>query len=296
MLKKLLILLFSLLVFSFAEEKKSIYINEGITENQIANIKLFSSKSLNMLLTAYSALNKRKIYSREIKSYLEGALFFSNEASQYVPSYLIRKKIEILIRRMNFYPEEDYSTEISSLIIDIDEIAGSLSNYEILKDKLVNLLEKAKFRDNIHIKDELESIIEEIKVPLIDEPLDETKTLIAIAMDNLKARKFAQVRQSVELSLEPLIEIVYKENLYLALFKEYIYKSYVFYGKDNFKSKYYLKYAYNTMEKAFLVASDENKDMIKGFKNQLKIMLKNFDKKYEMEKEYIIIIRQMKNL
>ncbi|NPA51578.1 MAG: hypothetical protein GXO22_01650 [Aquificae bacterium] len=135
-----------------------------------------------------------------------------------------------------------------------------------------------------------------IKVPLIDGPITDAQNLISIAKDHLKARKYQKARQALEIAIEPVIKISSRENLYIALAKEYINKAYKSYQVDKDFSILYLKNAIYAVSKAFAVSSSENKDMIKAVKNQLIRMKKDFNKKEKILKEFELLISQLKNI
>ena len=278
------------------EKEKVIILTEGLTEDQIHNIKVYTTRALNLVLDAYSSLHRRRIILKETYSYIDGALFFLNEAKQYSPSYLVKRQIEALKKRYRFFPEDNYLEDIETLKIYIDEIAGNLNNYEEIKRLLEKAIKKAKYMENEELQSILEKIEEKIKIPLIDEPIIEAQNLISIAKDHLKARRYKKSRQALEIAIEPIIKISSRENLYIALAKEYIHKAYITYKTDKTFSMLYLKNALYAVSKAYLVSSYENRDMLKGLKNQLLRMKNNFDDNKKISREFELLITQLKNI
>lgn len=112
MVRLVIFLLFFLYSLTLKENINQIYLNEGLTENQVYNIRLFTTRALNLVLDAYSSLNKKRIIRKETYTYLDASLFFLNEAHQYSPSYIIYRQIEALEKRIQLYPDEDYSEDL----------------------------------------------------------------------------------------------------------------------------------------------------------------------------------------
>ncbi|RMD47743.1 MAG: hypothetical protein D6834_00215 [Aquificota bacterium] len=292
-MKKFLIIFLFFFSSSFAKE----YITEGLTENQITNIKVYTLKALNLSLNAYSELKRERVNRRNAKSYIESAIFFLNEATIYSPSYTIRKKIETLKKRIKIFPKEYYKKDLISIYQDINKFAGNLTDYEKIKKELKSLIDKYDTNLNSTILSKLENIYSLIDLPLIDTPLNNAKTFLAIAYDNLKAGRINKASKSIEISLDPMIKLTNRENLLLVEFKNLIYNSYISYLNGNYQlSKMYLFMSNKKLKEAYAVSIDENKDMIKGFMNQIKYIDNNFNKKDEILKEFIVIVRQIKNL
>ncbi|WP_457625929.1 hypothetical protein [Persephonella sp.] len=274
---KLIFFSFLLTGFLFLTKPQEKYLNEGLTENQVYNIRLYTTRALNLVLDAYSSLNKKRIIKKESYAYLDGSLFFLNEAYQYSPAYLITREIEALVKRIKFYPEEDYSTDIRVLIVHIEDISGLLDSYEELRKDIEDLRELSAKRDNEALKEKLRKIKNRIKIPLIDNPISEARNLIVIAKDHLKAREYKKSRQALELALTPLIKISARENLYIALSKEYILKAKFTYKISPELSKKYMISAIYNINKAYLVSSDENRKTIKKLKDKLNFYIKKYD-------------------
>ncbi|SNZ02385.1 hypothetical protein SAMN06265182_0107 [Persephonella hydrogeniphila] len=269
--------LFLLTGFLFFAKPQENYLNEGLTENQVYNIRLYTTRALNLVLDAYSSLNKKRIIKKESYAYLDGSLFFLNEAYQYSPTYLIKREIEALIKRIKFYPEENYSTDIRVLIVHTEEISGLLNSYEIIRKELEDLREIAVKRNNETLQEKLEKIRGKINIPLIDNPISEARNLIVIAKDHLKAKEYKKSRQALELALTPLIKISSRENLYIALAKEYIVKANFTYKISPDMSKRYMSSAVYNINKAYLVSSEENQKVIKELKDKLNFYIKKYD-------------------
>lgn len=294
------LILFFLLIFYFGNSKgeniNQIYLNEGLTENQVYNIKLFTTRALNLVLDAYSSLNKKRIIRKETYTYLDASLFFLNEAHQYSPSYIIYRQIEALEKRIQLYPDEDYSEDLKTLLIYIEEISGNLEDYEYVRSKLEDAIKKAAFLENQFVLDSLEIIKEKVSISLIDNPLTEAKNLIGIAKDHLKAREYKKSKQALELALNPLINISYRENLYMALVKEYIHKGKVTYNLNRRISLRYLEASLYAVNKAFYVSSRENRDLIKMLREDIRLIFKNFYDEKKTESMLNDIIEKLKNI
>ncbi len=278
------------------EKEKVIILTEGLTEDQIHNIKVYTTRALNLILDAFSSLHHRKVILKETYSYIDGALFFLNEAKQYSPSYLIYRQIEALKKRFRFFPNENYTEDLKTLKIYINEIAGNLNRYDEIILILDRAIKKAEYLDNSEIYDTLSKLEDIIKIPLIDEPIIDAQNLISIAKDHLKARKYKKARQALELAIEPVLKLSSRENLYIAQAKEYIYKAYTTYSVDRSFSILYVKNAIYSLSKALSVSTSENRDMIKAVKNQLLRMKDNFDSEKEISKEFQVLISQLKNI
>lgn len=135
-----------------------------------------------------------------------------------------------------------------------------------------------------------------MSIPLIDDPLTEAKNLIGIAKDHLKAREYKKSKQALELALNPLINISYRENLYMALVKEYIHKGKVTYNLNRRISLRYLEASLYAVNKAFYVSSRENRDLIKMLREDIRLIFKNFYDEKNTEKMLNDIIEKLKNI
>lgn len=268
--------IFLLLIFLPSKSKET-FLNEGLTENQVYNIKVYTIRALNLVLDAYSSLSKKRIIKKETYAFLDGSLFFLNEANQYSPSYIVGRQIESLIKRIKFYPAEDYSTDIRVLQVQIEEISANLQNYEQIRRKIEVLREKASKRNNNQLKEELRRVKDLIKISLIDDPLSESKYLIGVAKDHLKAGEYKKSKQALELALSPLIKISSRENLYVALSKEYVSKAKYTYKILPELSKKYLESALYNINKAYLVSTDENRTMIRKIKEKIGFYIEKYD-------------------
>ncbi len=273
-----------------------LYLNEGLTSNQVINIRIYTLRAENLVLNAYSALNRRTIYYREVKEYLNGALFFLNEAKQYSPTYLVKRQIEAIKKRIKLFPDEDYSEDLKNLYIYIEEISGNLNNYDEIKNLLLTIIDNAKMRQNTFVKEKLDVLEEKIKVKLIDNPINEAQNLISIAIDHLKAGRYTKSKKAIELSLSPLISISSKENLFVALAREYIYKSYLTYDYDQIISLRYVDSALIAINKAFYVSSPESKETIKQIRKKIRSLPGIFDNKEEAKKIFTDIIGLLQGL
>ena len=292
-MKKFLWIVLSFFSLSFAKD----YIAQGLTENQITNIKIYTLKALNLSLNAYSELKRQRPNRKNAKSYIESAIFFLNEATVYSPSYPIKKKIETLRKRIKIFPKEYYKKDIISIYQDINKLAGNFTDYEKIKKQLKVLIDNYDTEVNSTVLSKLEIIYSMIELPLIDTPLNDAKTFLAIAYDNLKAGRIDKASKSIEISLDPMIKLTSRESLLLVEFKNLIYNSYTSYLNGNYQlSKMYLILSKKKLKEAYTVSIDENRDMIKGFINQINYIDNNFDKKDEILKEFIVIVRQIKNL
>ena len=273
-----------------------LYLNEGLTSNQVINIRIYTLRAENLVLNAYSALNRRTIYYREVKEYLNGALFFLNEAKQYSPTYLVKRQIEAIKKRIKLFPDENYSEDLKNLYIYIEEISGNLNNYDEIKNLLLTIIDNAKMRQNTFVKEKLDVLEEKIKVKLIDNPINEAQNLISIAIDHLKAGRYTKSKKAIELSLSPLISISSKENLFVALAREYIYKSYLTYDYDQIISLRYVDSALIAINKAFYVSSPESKETIKQIRKKIRSLPGIFDNKEEAKKIFTDIIGLLQGL
>ena len=269
--KILVSLVFTIILFgiSRAENINPIYLNEGFTENQIYNIKVYTTRALNLVLDAQKALKKEKVVRKEVYSYLDGALFFLNEAGQYSPSYLIKRQIEATTKMIDLYPEEDYTADLKGIYISIEEVAGNLENHDYIQNKLNELLSISPMKRNRKIYDKLDTIRYTIKISVIDEPLAEARNFIAVAKDHVRAKRYIKAQKALELALSPLEKLAYKENLYIALTKEYVYKAYNSYYIDINIAKRYLISSIYSINKASYLSSVENRDLILGIRNKI---------------------------
>jgi len=272
-IRNILILTFILFQFKnvLASNVNPIYLNEGLTENQIYNIKVYTTRALNLILDAKKALKKRKVIRKEIYTYLDGALFFLNKAGQYSPSYLIRRQIEATIKLIELYPNEDYTNNIKGISISVQEIAGNLNDEtrRYIFQKLSECIQNASLRRNRLVYDDLKKIQYLVKINLIDNPVDEAKNFIAIAKDNARARKYLKADKALELAISPLEKLSYRENLYLALAREYLYRAYTSYYRDVNIAKRYIASAIYAISKAFYVSSVENREEIAKARDEL---------------------------
>ncbi len=297
------LLLYFLLVFLVLKNVKAVelevnplYLNEGLTQNQVINIKIYSARALNLILDAYSSLNRKVIYRMDTRRYLDAAMFFLNEAKQYSPSYLIKRQLESIQKRIKLYPDEDYSEDLKSIYIYIQEIAGNLDNYEDIKTLYQKILEKAKIRANSDVKDQIDILMEKLDIKLIDSPILEAQNLIGIAEEYLNKSRFSKVKKSLELALEPLIKLSTKETLYVALVKEYIYKAYMTYDYDQIISLKYVDSALIAINKAYYVSSSENRDILKEVRKKIRTLPGIFDNKKEAKKIFTDIINSLRNI
>ncbi|WP_456400651.1 hypothetical protein [Persephonella sp.] len=297
---RLFVLILAVIVFiplkSNSEVVSRIYLNEGITENQVYNIRLYSTRALNLVLDAYSSLNKKRIIRKETYTYLDASLFFLNEAQQFSPSYIVYRQIEAMEKRIQLYPDEDYSEDLKTLLIYIEEISGNLSDYEYIRTKLEESIKKSAFLENQSVLDALEIIKEKVKISIIDDPLNEAKNLIGIAKDHLKAREYKKSKQALELALDPLIKISSRENLYIALVREYLHKSRITYTINKRLSLRYLEASLYSINKAFFVSTRENKDTIKNIREEIRLIFKNFYDEKNTEQKLDDIIKTLKNI
>jgi hypothetical protein len=249
----------------------SIYLNEGLTENQIYNIKVYTTRALNLVLDAKKALKKKKIIRKEIYTYLDGALFFLNVAGQYSPSYLVRRQIEATMKLIELFPSEDYTNQVKGINISLQEIAANLDeeNREYVLKEITSAIQNASLRRNKLVYESLKRIKYLVKINTIDDPIDEAKKFIAIAKDHVKAKQYFKGDKSLELAISPLERIAYRENLYIALAKEYIYKAYLAYYRDINITKRYLISAVYAISKAYYVASVDTRGEIAVARDKL---------------------------
>ncbi|NPA57688.1 MAG: hypothetical protein GXN94_00185 [Aquificae bacterium] len=260
--------------------------NEGLTENQVYNIRLYTLRSLNLVLDAYSSLRKKRIIKKETFAYLDASMFFLNEAYQYLPSYPIKRTVEALIKRIKFYPNEDYSTDIRVLLVYVEELSASLDHYYKIKEELTQLQSIAYRRDNKTLAERLEKLKDKIKISLLDNPISEARYLIGTAKDHLKAGEYAKSKQALELALTPLIKISSRENLYVVLAKEYIYKAKFTYNISAEVSRQYLEVALQSANKAYFVSSEENRSLLDKLRKKINENLKKYDTFSITEKDF----------
>jgi len=275
--KKFFVFLFVLLITVFPAKAQLELLNEGLTENQVYNIRLYTLRSLNLVLDAYSSLKKKRIIKKETFAYLDASLFFLNEAYQYLPSYPIKRTIEALEKRIRFYPYEDYSTDIRVLLVYVEELSASLDQYYQIKEEISHLQELATRRKNQELAERLGKLKDKIKISLLDNPISEARYLIGIAKDHLKAKEYAKSRQALELAISPLIKISSRENLYVVLAKEYIYKAKFTYKISPEVSKQYLESALLSINRAYYVSSDENRQILDNLRKKIDFYLKKYD-------------------
>jgi len=270
--------------------------NEGFTENQIYNIKLYTLRSLNLVIDAYSSLDKKRIIKKETFAYLDASLFFLNEAYQYLPSYPIKRTIEAIEKRIKFYPQEDYSTDIRVLLVYVEELSASLDQYYQIKEEISHLQELASKRKNHELAQRLGKLKEKIKISLLDNPMSEARYLIGIAKDHLKAREYKKSKQALELAINPLIQISSRENLYVVLAKEYIYKAKFTYKISPDISKQYLESALLGINKAYYVSSDENRYILNELRKKIDFYLKKYDSYSITREDFEDMITLLKKL
>ncbi len=292
-MRSLLVILFLIFTASYGFD-----IQKNILENQIYNIKLYSLKALNLSLKAYSSLNAKRKNPNEIKVYLKSALFFLNEASNYSPSYLINKKIDTLLLRIELFKNENLKRDLVSLKSDIEEIKGNIINYGKVSTTLNNFIENYSPEKNEDLFLILDDLKEEISLPLVDTPLEHAKTFIAVAYDNVNSRKYLTAKKSVEIAIDPLIDLTAGENLYLVLFKDYIYKSYENFKSENYaKAKQYLERAKYYLLKSKELSKQTNTSIIGNFLKRLELIYNTeLTDKEDILKEYLILIEDLKNL
>ncbi len=295
-MRLLLFLFFLFFSLPKAQTINTLFINEGFTQTQFRQIEIFSEKALNLLLNAYTIANSPRVSYRKIKENLEGSLFFTAQAKQFSPSYVVKKKIELIVKQFSILPKEKLIKAIDSTILDIKDIAGGITEYQEVINSLQSVKSYLESGENEKALKKLKELKDKVKFPLIDEPLENTQMLIMVALDNMKAGNYKYAKDSIKLAIQPLSSLVFGDNLYLALFKEYIYKAYQYYKNDKLASKLYIDFAKRTLQKALLVADEEDKELIEGLIHQLDFVLLNFDKEPIVLKEFIIIIRQIKNL
>ncbi|EDP73420.1 hypothetical protein [Hydrogenivirga sp. 128-5-R1-1] len=276
--------------FSFSETK-------SILESQIYNLRIYSLKALNLSLKAYSSLNAKRKSLNEIKVYLKSALFFLNEASNYSPSYLINKKIDTILLRIELFRNENIKKDLISLRNDIKDIRGNIANYEKIETVLDNYIKNYSPEKNEDLLLYLSDLKSNITLPLIDTPLENAKTFIAIAYDNVNSRNYLTAKKSVEIAIDPLIDITSRENLYLVLFKNYIYKSFESLKKDDLgEEEKYLEIARKYLLKAKEVSKPSNINLINNLLERLELIYNTeIDDKEDILKEYLILIENLKN-
>lgn len=269
-------------------------LDRGLTDDQIQNIRIYTTRALNMVLDSYSSLERRRIIRKETLSYMDGALFFLTEAQQYSPTYLLIRQIESIEKRFRFFPKASYSQDLITLYLNIEKIAGNIDNIQQIRDELQNLIKKASVLDNEEILPVLESIKDLLNIQLIDQPLKEAKSLISIAKEHTKARSFKNAKKSLKLAVEPLLKLTSRGNLELAVANELAYKSYLTYDFNRKISEILLDNCLYYINKAYYLSSLEDRDKLKALINQLKRMKQSFDKKDVMKKEYEILIKELK--
>ncbi len=272
------------------------FVIEGITQEQVNNIKLYTTRTLNLILDSISSLKRRRVILKETLSYMDASIFFLNEAYQYSPSYYIKRQIESIQKRFKLFPRDNYTQDLQSLLFFIEENAGNYNNFDFIKDTLENLIEKAHLLENENIPTYLNLIEEKINITLIDTPLDDARTLIGIAKDHLKARKYKKAVKSLELALEPLLQISFRENLDMAVARELVFKGKIMYSTDKTLAKNYIENALYFVNKAYYISSVENKDFIKGIRNQLRKIVKDFYNSEKVIKGLESLENQLKNL
>ncbi len=291
MLRKVYFYLIFLLMFFFPAKSQENFLNEGLTENQVYNIKVYTTRALNLVLDAYSSLSKKRVIKKETYAFLDGSLFFLNEAYQYSPSYIVKRQIESLIKRIKFYPDEDYSTDIRVLQVQIEEISANLKSYNTIRSKMDKIREDASKRRNDQLKEKLKDLKNMINISLIDDPISEARYLIGVAKDHLKAREYKKSKQALELALSPLIKVSSRENLYVALSKEYVYKARYTYRIFPSLSKKYLESALYNINKAYLVSTEENREMLKKIKDRLGFYIEKYESYSITEEDFENIIK-----
>jgi len=296
MLRKVSVYLIFLLTVFLPVKSQENFLNEGLTENQVYNIKVYTTRALNLVLDAYSSLNKKRIIKKETYAYLDGSLFFLNEAYQYSPSYIVKRQIESLIKRIKFYPDEDYTTDIRVLQVQLEEISANIQNHSEINSKIRKIIQTASIRKNEQLKDMLIELKEKVKISLIDEPILEARYLIGVAKDHLKAREYKKSKQALELALSPLIKVSSRENLYVALSKEYVYKAKYTYKIFPELSKRYLESALYNINKAYLVSTDENRVMLKNIKDKLGFYIEKYDSYSITEDDFESVMRLLNKI
>ncbi len=296
MLRYRTLIAFFILLFSFDSFGNTHIRSEGLTESQVYSIRIYSLRALNLALDAYSSLSKKRIIKKESYAYLDASLFFINEAYQYSPTYAIQREIESLIKRIRLYPEENYETEVRTITVHIEEISIPLQNYNSIKEKLQNLSKLASKMKNDVLAEKLEKLRKEVKIPLIDSPLSEARFLIGVAKDHLKAGKIKKSKQSIELALTPLIQIGTRENLYIVLTLEYLSKAKFSYKVDPDISKTFFKSALYSINKAYLVSSEENRETIKKVRDKIKSLVDRYNSYSITEEDFDTVIQMLKKL
>ncbi len=261
-----ILLFFGIFKFSFGNAVNSIYLNEGLTENQVYSIKVYTTRALNLILDAQKALRKKKIVRKEVFTYLDGALYFLNEAGQYSPSYLIKREIEATIKMIQLFPEEDYTLNLKGIDIGIQELAGSLSDYQYVRKSLDGLLQISSMKRNQKILEKLETLRYTLKIPLVDDNISEARNLIASAKDHIRAKNYLKAQKSLELAISPLERLAFRENLFVVLAKEYIYKAKISLNIDLSLTKKYLVSALYATNKGYYVSSIENKEILNNIR------------------------------
>ena len=258
-----------LLIFGFSYGNQSMYLNEGLTENQVYNIKVYTTRALNLILDAQKALKKKKVIRKEVFTYLDGALYFLNEAGQYSPSYLVKREIEATIKMIELFPEEDYTSNLRGIDVGIEELAGSMSDYKYIRKSLDELLQISPMKRNQKILEKLKTIKYTLKIPLVDDNISEARNLIASAKDHIRAKNYLKASKSLELAISPLERLAFRENLFVVLAKEYVYKAKVSLNIDLNLTKRYLVSALYSVNKGYYVSSIENREILKNVRDNI---------------------------
>jgi hypothetical protein len=292
-MKKIILFLILIPFISFSKE-----IYSPPIEYEIKNVKLYSLKALNLSLKALSSLNAPRKNIEEIKVYLKSSLFFLNEATDFSPSYTINKKIDTLIMRIELFNNENIKPDLISLKDDIEDIRGNITNYSRISQILNEIIENYTPENNKKLIDKLNQLKKEIKLPLIDTPIENAKMFIAVAYDNVKSRKYTEAKKSIEIALDPLINITSRENTYLVIFKDYIYESYLNFKDENYdQAGYLLKKSKYFLIKAREVSDDSRQKIIDGILKRIDLIYNNdSSRRDEILKEYLILIQDLKNL
>ncbi len=269
---------------------------KGLTESQLYNIKTYSLRALNLVLDAYSSLNKKRVVKKESYAYLDASLFFLNEAYQYSPTYTVNREIEALIKRLNLYPNENYETDVRVITVHVEEISAPLKDYDYIRKELQILSQLSLRRENQGLSEQLKKLKKKIKISLIDDPISEARFLIGVAKDHLKAGEIKKSKQSLELALTPLIKIAMRENLYIVISLEHLSKAKFSYKVDPDISKKYFKYALYSINKAYLVSSEENREGIKDIKDKMMSLVDRYNSFSITEEDFNKLIKMLKNL
>ena len=259
------------------------YLNEGLTENQVYNIRVYTTRALNLILDAQKALKKKKVIRKEVFTYLDGALYFLNEAGQYSPSYLIKREIEATIKMIELFPEEDYTLNLKGIDVGVQELAGSISDYKYIRKSLDELLQISAMKRNQKILEKLKTMKYTLKIPLVDDNISEARNLIASAKDHIRAKNYLKASKSLELAISPLERLAFRENLFVVLAKEYIYKAKISLNIDLNLTKRYLVSALYSVNKGYYVSSIENREILKNVRDNI-LQAGNILEKYKYAK------------